>query len=414
MLIRGALVCDSQQERLQDVRIAEGRIVELGERLPTWDDEKVIEADGKLLLPSMIDCNVRIWDDNLTLQNLSQLSINALKGGVGHLLLMPDSSPGIDNEAVVEFVMANTANSTGVRIRPVCNGVRNDGALSEVSILLKQGCAGIYAPSSHNGNLHRRIFEYSSLWDAPIFCRCEDVTLSGIGVMNEGFFSAKLGLPGIPAIAETKEVAKLCEVALSTDAPVVFQSLSSERSVHIIEMAKQEGARVHAEVSIHHLALTEMQCERFNTAAKIKPPLKSDATRKKLLESLKNDSIHLLTSAHSPKSVTKKDLAFEEASFGIDAIDHYFPLLYTHLVQQEGLSLSRLSALTSYHQAQLLKLDNVGLIQEGWEANLMLIDPLKSKKIKSPFSPYRNQEVQGEVQVVWIEGKETYRVRDEL
>lgn len=404
-LIKGATVCDKNRLEIGDVRIIDGKIDEVMADLTPDPGEEVIEADGLHLLPGLIDLNVRIKDDSLTLQNLEKLSLAALCGGLTQAILMPDSNPAIDSEAVVEFVTASAMNRKGTVISPICNGINTHNELTDMSILIKQGCLGIYSPSALNGNLLRRIFEYGSMWDVPLFCRCEDITLSGSGVMNEGFVSSKLGLPGIPAIAETKEVAKLGEIALSTDAPLVFQSLSSERSLQITSKTKQEGGRVFSEVSIHHLSLTEKACEKFNTAAKIKPPLKSEATRQKLIESLKRGQVDLLTSAHSAKSVTKKDLAFEEASFGINAIESYFSLLYTFLVRGADVSLSQVAELASYNPAHLLKQETKGLIEPGYDADLILVDLKSSKKVKSVYSPYRYEELFGSVKWVFIGGE---------
>ncbi len=368
------------------------------------DFNDAIDGNGLLALPALFDLNLRVRNDSLTHDRLKMMSVDAKEGGVGAGLLMPDSVPPIDNEAVIELINTDVKERE-IELYPVCLGVKENNKLTDISILIKKGCVGIYAPSSLNGGLLRRIFEYAKLWDVPLFCHCEDVSLASNGVMNEGHYSAKYGLPGIPEIAETKEVAKLCEIAIDTGAKVVFQSLGSARSVEIIKKAKEQGANVFAEVSIHHLSLTEKACEGFDTSAKIKPPLGSNQTRLKLLEALKNGDIDFLTSLHSPKSITKKDLAFEEASFGIDAVNDYFPLLYTNLVRNCTIGLDRVLECACKNQAKLLNQQNRGELKEGFGADFIVVDTESSKCIETPYSPYKRSELFGQVKLVVINGE---------
>lgn len=412
MIIKNATVCDKNQEERLDVRIDESKIVLVSRKIEPNADEKVIDAEGLYLMPSMIDLNVRVKNDQLTHKNLQQLSDACLKNGVTTIGLMPNATPAIDNEAVVEFVQADLSTmGRKANILPICRGVTEEKMLSDMSILIRRGCIGIFSYSNLKGGLLRRISEYSSMWNVPLFCRCEDLSLSVNGVMNEGFLSAKLGLPGIPAIAETKEVAKMCEISFGTDSPLVLQTISSERSVQIIEKAKEEKAKVFCEVGIHHLALNEGMCNEYNTYAKIKPPLKSESTRQKLIANVKDGHVDFITSAHAAKSVTRKDLAFETADFGIDALDEYFPVLYTTLVKEEQVSLSKMSELSSYNQAQLIGLGQKGLIDEGYDADLMLVDLQHSQTIEREHTPYQGRKVNGKIINTIIMGEEVYSAR---
>lgn len=408
MIIKNAIVCDKLKEERLDVRVYEGKISEIGKFIKPNESEEIIDGEGLYLLPSLIDLNSRVLNDNLTLNNLFKLSEDALKGGVGSLALMPDSSPPIDSEAVIELV---SSNSTEANIYPICKGINRSQELSEISILIKRGCLGIYECSDLSGNLLRRIFEYANMWQKPLFCVCDDRTLSQDGVMNDGYLSAKLGLPGIPALSETKEVAKLCEVAIGTDAKLVIQAISSDRSIQIIKRAKfEESTKIFAEVSIHHLALSEDVCEKFNTTGKIRPPLKSDSTRRKLLESLKRGEVDIITSLHSPKSVTRKDVAFEVADFGIESIKDYFSLLYTYLVKPAHINLQKLTEIGSYNQAKILNLKSKGVIEIGYDADVMLVDLKTSRVVEDRFSPYYNSILYGKVVKNIVDGKIVYEV----
>lgn len=409
MVIKGAIVCDYEREQKNDVRIREGKIVEIQKSILPEKGEEVVLAEGLSLLPAMVDLNVRVANDSLTGKNLATLAKKAAKGGVGSLALMPDCSPSLDNEAAIELLNSYKG-ELPASIFPIASATKKeDGKLSDLSILHKMGCRGIFIESSLDGNLSRRVCEYSLMMKAPIFCRCEDVSLRGSGVMNDGYLSSRMGLPGIPSLSETKEVAKMAETAIFMRTPVLFQALANERSLRIIERAKEENPSLFAEVSIHHLAITEDFCSGFNTGAKIRPPLKSESTRKKLLQLLKEGVVDVVTSLQSEHSLSKKDVAFEEAAFGVDNIENHFSLCYTYLIRQGRLSMSDLSRVTAKRAAEILGLESKGYVGVGADADLILVDIKSSKVVEDNFSPYYNSILYGEVERTIIAGETVYK-----
>lgn len=404
MLFKNCKIVDAKGESYADIRVEEGIFKEIGKNLAPVQNEEVIDVANRLVMPSFIDMNVRVLDEQLSSKNLNKLIESAIKGGVGELTLMPDSSPQIKSEATIEFV--NTAALGKIGMNPSILAIKNDFSITDISILSKLGCSTIYLQSHKAGILLRRIFEYANMWNSLIVCDCNDTSLSENGVMNEGYLSSKLGLPGISSIYETKEVSKIIEFTYSISSRVLFNALSSPRSLEIIARAKKEdGLKVYSEVSIHHLILSEDACEDYNTSAKVMPPLQSESTKKSLIDALKNGKIDVLTSLHSPKSISRKDMAFEEADYGIAGIELLFPLCYSFLHKKEGISLSQLSALLTRNAAQIMKKTETGLIKKGYGADFVIIDENKKFVVNDKSSPYHGYELSGTVDTHYKGGR---------
>lgn len=402
MLFKSATLCDYATNTQGDIRITDGVITEIAPNLAPQKGEEILDCSGLVLLPSLIDLNVSLSDKSLNTKNLLSLIESAHRGGVGSVALLPDCQPRIDSEETIEFIHS-MCTLHKINLFPIASAIRSDGNLSELSILNKKGCKAIFVDSHLDGNLMRRACEYALFLQIPLFCRCDDPTLRGNGAMNDSYLSAEMGLPAIPSLSEVKEVAKMSEVAVFMGNTLRFCALSSERSLTIIDRCREENPNIFSECSIHHLVLTEELCKDYNTAAKILPPLKGDETRQKLLQSLQKGRIHTLTSLHSPSTITRKDLAFEEAAFGIDALHDYFSLLYTFLVKPKILTLSEVSRYCSRHPAQILNIHK-GILAVGADADIILVDTNATTSPKGALSPYSGQQLFGEVAASFVGG----------
>lgn len=403
MLLKNCKIVDANGVRYGDIRVSGSDIAEVGDNLYPQEGEESIPMEGKLVMPSFIDLNCRVLDDQLSQKNLNRLIEEALEGGFGDVVLQPDSSPQIKSEATVEFV--HSSGGTRISLVPSLLAIKDDFTMSDISILSKMGCKIIHLQSHKAGVLIRRVFEYALMRNNIVACSCNDISMSEGGVMNEGSLSSKLGLPGISSIFETKEVAKLIEFAYSTGVKVLFNALSSPRSLEIIDRAKkQDKLRLYSEVSIHHLILSEDACEDYNTSAKIMPPLQSKATKDTLINALKSGKIDCLTSLNSPKSISKKDMAFESAEYGVGGIGLFFALCYTYLHKQRGLGLDLLSKVLSFNQANILGLKNRALIKEGFKADIAVIDESVKVVIEDRHSPYFGRELESKVVALYKDG----------
>ncbi|MCI5969446.1 amidohydrolase family protein [Helicobacter sp.] len=413
MIIKGAMVCDANGEQRGDVRVEGGKIAQVSRSILPKENEEIIEAENLVLLPGAIDLNVRVSNGILSKENLLKLSQKAAKGGITQAVLMPDCKPTLSSELGLELLNA-IKDELKAEIIGITEAVNTESknALNELAMLYKKGAKGIFVKSSTDGNLLRRACEFALMFDVPMFFACEDESLSANGVMNDGELSSALGLPAIPTLSETKEVAQMAEVARFMGVKAVFLALSTQRSVEIIQQLKatskqkEQQQEPFLQTSIHHLLLTENLCSNYNTAAKIKPPLKSESTRKALVKSVKKGEIALLTSLQAEKSLAQKDLAFEEAAFGVDMIEYFMGLCYTLLVKMERLTLSEFSKILSFNPANVLGLANKGLIAQGYDADLVLFNPKATSVVDDIESPYYDSIIHGQVKRVFVGGKE--------
>ena len=400
ILIKNAVVAGMGNEK-QDILLHEGKIRKIGKAIDCGACFEVIEADGLIAFPGIIDLNVRVQDDKLNLSNLQKLYDQTQKAGVSHFVLSPRTRPLIENQTF-KSLLAGKLKEDFPNLQLAIKALREPDKLNAISAMVKNGIRIVQENSDINGNLLRRIYEYSKMHRNLFFVFCENKILNDSGVMNEGEVSFKLGLPGISKIGEISEVAKVAQMSMHYDVPTLFQALSTRRGVNLVHDAKKRFAEIYAEVSIHHLALDERACDGFNTYAKLNPPLRSPEDREELLAKLKEGKIDVLTALHSPKSIIYKDVAFAEAMNGIDTIDIYLSLCYTYLVKPGHISWDTLSRLISENPAKILGLKDVGALKEGYVANIILFDPNKSKDVTKKSSPYYEKRLNGDIVKVYI------------
>jgi dihydroorotase len=343
----------------------------------------------------MIDIRVSVMDSKLRGGTIDKLSCKAKANGFGTVVLSSFCTPSIDNEITLEFTKSQAALCNGAKVLTLVSGTTDEGKLSDISILLKEGAVGIEFESSIDGNMIRRLMEYASMYDVKLFCHAGDLALNGEGVMNEGIISSKLGLGGVPSVAESSQVARIGELAEFYGVDVVILAASTPRTLKLCA----DNPRLHAQLSIHHILLNDEVCDNYNTCGKIWPPLRDEKSRLEMLEFLKNGVIETITSLHTPVSVSLKDAVFAEAAYGIDGLNSFLPLLYTSLVKTGYIDMPTLSSLISGNCAKLVGLDSKkGYIKEGYDADLILFDTDVVSNVDLPGSPYYGWKVEGKVE----------------
>ena len=397
VLIKNVVIAGLGDDK-QDILLSDGKIKSIGKSLEQDSIEEVVEADGLVAFPGIVDLNVRIQDDNLNITNLQNLYTATKKGGVSHFVLSPRTKPLIENQTF-KALLAGKLKEDFPNLELAIKALKNIECtkLNSIATMVKNGISIVQENSDINGNLLRRIYEYSKMHQNLFFVFCENKILNDSGVMNEGEVSFKLGLPGISKIGEISEVAKVAQMSMHYDVPTLFQALSTRRAVNLVADAKKRFNQLYAEVSIHHLALDERACDGFNTYAKINPPLRNPQDKDELIEKLKEGKIDTLTALHSPKSVVYKDVAFCEAMYGIDIIEDYLSLCYTYLVKEEHISWSKLTELISKNPAKILNKKSIGAITEGFDANIILFDPSIGYEVKRKTSPYFGKTLYGKI-----------------
>ncbi|MEB2792374.1 amidohydrolase family protein [Campylobacter upsaliensis] len=383
MIIKNAKIYGKE---LKDLEISQGLIQKIGENL---QGDEIFDAKGLTLLPSFIDLCVYLKNDKFSLNHLDLLEKECLKGGVSTILLRDVMD--FDEETFILFLQ-----NLSHRTLQIFSSVKVKEPLKNIASMINQGAVALELESKLNANILKIAMQYALMKKVPIFAKCLNEDFDDNGVMNDCLLSSKLGLIGMSEVAESSEVAKLKEIAAFYQSEVIYDCLSLARSLKI---ATDETILI----SIHHLIKNENACENFNTAAKIKPPLRSEEDRAFLQNALKKGKIRFLSAMHCPKSSNLKDLAFDEAAFGIHSICEYVSLCYSFLVQNAFISWEKLCEATSLNPAKFLKL-NSGEIKEGKEANLILFD--ENVSTKAPLnSLYSKDTLKGEVKHHLLKGK---------
>lgn len=397
MVIKNATVCDIDGEREVDVRIEEGVVTEIGSGLQGGE---IIDAKGLYFMPLLVDTNIRVQDSVLNAKNIKIVSDEALKGGIGHIVLNADSIPAIDNEIVLEFAQNGLHNLSGAKVDLMLNTLKEDATLSNIAILLKRGAIAPYVSTIAKNDVAIKIAQYCQMYGVTLFCKAEDNSLISSGVMLEGDVSSKLGLAGIPDLSEVLHVSRMIEIARHFKIRILFKSIASPRSIYLVDKAKKEGVDVRCEVSIHHLLNSDEACKNFNTTAKLNPPLASSDDMKLLQDALKNNQIDILTTLHQPSSPVNKEVAFYDAAYGCEGLKNAMSLYYTKLVKSGMISMSKLVELCVKNPSDAIG-EKRGVIKVGERASAMLFDPKKSVTMDEKLSLYCGEELYGEVKAIF-------------
>jgi dihydroorotase len=265
-----------------------------------------------------------------------------------------------------------------------------------------------------NAGVMRRALEYSRLFDVPIFVHCEDTDLAGEGVMHEGAVALRLGLKGIPRTAESIMVARDVALAAATNGRLHIGHVSARESVEAIREAKRSGVRVTAEVTPHHLLMTDEDVVGYNTNAKVKPPLRAAEDRAALREALEDGTIDCIATSHAPHSSMSKDNLFDHAPFGVIGMESAFPILYTEFVVPGRWTLDFLVEKLSTAPARVMARP-LGTLARGSAADFVLVDPncrelIEARHLhsKSANCPFLGREVRARIAATFVAARAVF------
>lgn len=383
MIVKNGVVCDMDGERQVDLRLQDGKVIEIGNSL---QGSEVVDVGGAYVLPKLYDANVQLLDKTLNAKNITLLAQEAKRGGVGHVVLNPRLTPAIDNEVVLEYAQNSIKDIRGVKIELMLNALQDDLSLTNIAILLKKGAIAPYMSTIAKNNIAMKVAEYVKMYGVTLNCKAEDNSLISAGVMAEGDVSSRLGLPGIPELSEVLHVSRMIEIARYYEIEILFKAIASPRSIELIEKAKSEGVSVRCEVALHHIVYNDERCDGFDTIAKLDPPLVSAESQKKLQQLLQNGSIDSLTLLHQPNSPVNKEVAFYDAAYGCSALADALPLYYTKLVKSGLVDMPTLCKLTT----------NGKKIAQGCE--VVVFDPAQSYTLHNSDSLYNGETLFGNIQ----------------
>ncbi len=385
-----------------DIEVTEGKITKISANIEAKQSR---DLGGAYILPKLVDLNVRLKDATLNATNIQKIAAQACAGGVGHVVLMPDMNPSVDDEIVLEFAQNSIKDINDVHIDVAVNTLKEDLSLSNIAILLKKGAAVPYMSTIAKNNIAIKVAEYVKMYKTTLFCKAEDNSLKSQGVMFEGDVSSRLGLAGIPELSEVAHVSRMIEIARYYDISILFKSVSIPRSLEMIQKAKEEGVDVKAEVSLHHLLKSDSECEGFNTTAKIDPPLVDESSKEALQTALKEGMVDILTLLHQPNSPVNKEVAFFDAAYGSSALAEAWPLYYTKLVRSGIIDLQRVLELCVNRPLELLGRDRVELKEGESIEKFLALDVTSSHKVEDSNSLYNGEEIFGKIEYLCEDGR---------
>ena len=407
---------DAQQ--VTDIHIAGGKIAAIGSTPAGFSAERQIDAEGKQLIPGIIDLNCRLREPGLEQKGtIISETTAAARGGVTTVICPPDTDPVIDTPAVAELIRRRAKQSAQARVLSIgalTRGLAGE-QLTEMAALKSSGCIAVSNARQpvRNNLILKRAMEYAATWEIPIFVNPLDHALENNGCAHDGRVANRLGLPGIPCSAETVAVAAMLELAQESGAHIHFQQISTGRAVEMLHEAQVKGVHVTADVAAHQLHLTEMDIEGFDSNCHLLPPLRTLADRDALRQGVAGGVINAICSGHEPHEADAKLAPFPATEPGISALETLLPLTL-RLVDEKLIDLPRAISLLTSGPAEIVNL-NSGRISIGADADLCLIDldrewrftadPMLSAGHNTPFDGW---EFSGYVTQTFFEGRTTW------
>ena len=401
-----------------------GKIKALGksvkkENIPTKIEK--IDLKGKILIPGIVDMKVFIGEPGFEYkENFRSLSNAALSGGVTSVVSMPNTSPVIDNVSMVDFILRRGRDKSGINIFPSATLTRNmEGKLmTEFGLLSKKGIIGFTDATKtiQNSEIMSRIMNYASDLDVLVMQHPEDQELSKGRCISEGEISTRLGLQGIPDIAEKIIIER--DLSLLEEYPCRYHisQLSSAKSVDVIKKYKKQGLNFSVGVSINNLSLNENDIGDFKTFMKVSPPLRKEADRKALIQGIKEGLIDVIVSDHKPEDEESKRLPFAQAAEGSIGIETLLSLAL-ELYHNESLSLKKIIETITCNPAKILKI-NKGTLKKGSDADLCIFDlnepwkvDVSRLKSKSKNAAIENRKLQGKVLMTYLKGESVFNLQ---
>ena len=380
-LVRGGRLVDPSQglDESLDVLIEDGVVRQIGQGLEATGAE-ITEAEGLAVCPGFIDLNVHLREPGEEYKETVLTGLQAAAaGGFTAVVAMPDSATPNDERAVTELLVREAAQNPYARLYPagaVSRGLGGE-ALAEIGEMVTAGAVALTDdayPIAHGGLL-RRALQYAQHYEVPIIQRPEDADLADGGLMHEGEWSTRLGLPGLPGLAETVQLARDLFLAEETGGRYHAAHLSAASSLELVRRNRARGVTVTCDVTPHHLVLEDKAVAEtgFSPQARLVPPLRSTSDREALLAGLADGTIDAIASDHSPHHTDAKEVPFSTAPPGIVGLETTVSLCLDRLVHGGVIPLSRLVDLLSTGPARVLGLEG-GSLAEGRPADITLLD----------------------------------------
>ena len=418
--IKNARVIDPAAKRdgIGDLFVVDGKFVA---SLSAADKKraKKIDARGLVACPGLVDIHVHFREPGQThKESIGTGSRAAAAGGFTTVVMMPNTSPVADNAGTIQLMKDVIARDAVVHVYPTgCITVGMKGqSLAPIGSLKRAGVVAITDDGDcvQSNDLMRRAVEYAKMFDLPVMDHCQDYSMTQGAVMNEGVMSTRLGLHGWPNAAEDLIVARNVILSEYTGAHIHLQHISSKFSVDVIRRAKQRGARITAEATPHHIALTDDALATYDTNFKMNPPLRTEADRLALIYGLRDGTLDIIATDHAPHTDYEKDKEFDYAPNGILGLETALAVTLDVLVRQNKFKLPFVIDLMTRRPANLMSLPG-GTLAAGTAADICLFDPAEKWRYdakagfsKSSNSPWSGQTLTGRVKTTIVDGRIVY------
>jgi len=381
-------------------------------------DADKIDIKKQVLMPGIVDMRVFVGEPGYEYkENFKTLSNAALSGGVTSVVSMPNTSPVIDNVSMVDFLKRRGRDKSRINIYPAASLTKNtDGKqMTEFGLLKRKGIVAFTdgIKSVQNPQLMSRIMNFASQSGSLIMQHAEDNILSDGGLINEGEISTRLGLKGIPSLAEKIIVERDLSFLEEYFCRYHISQISCEKTVSVIKKAKEEGKIFTTGVSINNLSLNENDIGDFKTFLKLSPPLRTEKDRQSLVQGINEGIIDVIVSDHKPEDEESKRLTFAQAATGASGIETLLSLAL-ELFHNKSVKLSKLIASITSNPSKILGIDK-GTLQKGKDADLCVVDLNKpwivdknKLESKSKNTPIEDRKMQGQVLKTFIKGEIAY------
>jgi len=419
--IQGGRVIDPVNgiDEIRDLFVQDGRLVEKKSPGAT-----LIDASGKVVTPGLIDIHVHFREPGQShKETIETGSRAAAMGGFTTVVCMPNTNPVADSPATIAWIQEKAEKTACVNV--FCTGAITRGiAGEEMAPIGALAAAGVVALTDdghcvQNHGVMRRAVEYAKQFGLPIMDHCQEATLSADGVMNEGEWSTRLGLPGWPSLAEDLIVARNILLAEETGHPIHCQHISSARSVRLLREARRRGVPITAEACPHHISLTDEGLKNFDTNFKVNPPLRTQADIDEIIKGIADGTITILASDHAPHAPYEKEVELDKAPFGMLGLETEIAVFLEILLHQRtACTLPQIIAMLTVNPARLLGLD-CGTLSLGAIADITILDPdlaWKYDKNDSPSlsrnTPFHGFSLRGRAVQTIVDGKTVWNLEN--
>jgi dihydroorotase len=424
LLIKNGRVIDPSQkiDETTDLLIREGKIVKIGPiDLAEGEVERIIDAKGLFVTPGLIDIHVHFREPgDEEEETIASGSAAAVAGGFTSVVCMPNTDPTIQDETSIEFVhrMGRQARKTHVYVMGAMTKERQGVEMAEMGLMAKAGAVGFTDDGAgiQDASVMTKCLKYAGMFGLVVSQHCQDNALAGGGVMNSGYNSTILGLPGINPLAEELMLWRDVQLVKNIRTRYHSQHLSTKGSVDIIRKAKDDGLPVTCEVTPHHLLLTDDAIADYDTNYKMNPPLRTAEDIAAIKQAIKDGYIDVLATDHAPHLESEKELEFLYAPFGIVGLECALPLYIKALIEDATIDWPRLIEMMSCNPAKIIGIDDVkGSLKTGNWGDVTIFDPNEKWTVdtdkfvsKSKNCPYHGWQLQGKVKYTIVGGEIRY------